>query len=100
MFDFKNHIKPHSSLAFYSPQPHPAWADAEYQGKLAFIVTAEDQAIPKGPQYGMITTIGTTQMQWIVKEMACSHCAPFLSRIDETIQLLKGFIEEFDCGKC
>jgi hypothetical protein len=96
--DFENLIKPHSSLAFYSPQPHPAWADAEHQGRLAFIVTAEDRAISKEAQYGMISTVGTAQAQRIVKEMACSHCAPFLSKINETIEFLKGFIVEFENG--
>jgi hypothetical protein len=81
-------IKPHSNLAFTSAQPHPAWADAAFHGRLAFIVTAEDRSIPKEEQYGMMAA---TQTQWIVKEMACSHCAPFVSRVEETLRMLQEF---------
>lgn len=87
-----DHIKPHSTLAFNSMQPHPAWADVEYLGKLAFIVTTKDSAIPKEAQYAMI---GATQQPWITKEMDCSHCAPFLGKADDCILLLRGLIEKF-----
>ena len=85
-------IKPHSTLAFNSVQPHPAWADVEYLGKLAFIVTTKDSAIPKEAQYAMI---GATQQSWITKEMDCSHCAPFLDKKDNCILLLRELIDRF-----
>ncbi|KAJ5247775.1 hypothetical protein N7468_002758 [Penicillium chermesinum] len=84
-------IKPHSSLAFTAPQPHPAWADEEFKGRLAFIVTANDPAVPKEAQYGMMAG---SQKEWIVKEIACSHCAPFLNRKDETLALIREVISE------
>lgn len=92
MKDLENQIRPHSTLAFTSEQPHPAWASAAYQGRLAFIVTAEDRAVPKEAQYGMMAA---SRQQWIVKEMACSHCAPFLNQIEETLRLLKELTGEF-----
>lgn len=90
--DIEKHLRPHSMLAARSPQPHPAWADAAFKGRLAFIVLTEDQAIPKEGQYGMMAATG---QQWIVKEMVCSHCAPFLNRTEETIRLVKKINEEF-----
>lgn len=87
----ENIIRPHASLAFNTPQPHPAWADPAFHGRLGFIVPTEDQSIPKEAQYGMIAA---TKQQWIVKEMGCSHFAPFLTRIEETLQLLQDFIRQ------
>ncbi|THC88927.1 hypothetical protein EYZ11_011628 [Aspergillus tanneri] len=74
-------IKPHSTLSFTSSQPYPAWAEEAFQGRLAFIVTTEDRAVPKEAQYGMMAA---TQQPWIVKEIPSSHCGPFLDRIDKT----------------
>jgi hypothetical protein len=86
-------IRPHSTLAFNSPQPAPAWADQAYAGRLAFIVTTLDKAIPEGAQRGMIAA---TQKNWMVEEMDCGHCAPFLNRIDECVRLLQGFLGVFE----
>ncbi|KAJ5286739.1 hypothetical protein N7478_002425 [Penicillium angulare] len=82
-------IKPHSTLAFTSPQPHPAWADEEFRGRLGFIVTTEDRAVPKEAQYGMMAA---TQQQWIIKEIDSSHCAPFISRIEDTVKATQEII--------
>ena len=90
--DLETSIKPHSNLAFTSPQPHPAWDDADFKGRLAFIVTTEDRAVPKDAQYGMMAA---SQQEWIVKEMACSHCGPFLNRIEETVGVLQDVIGRF-----
>ncbi|KAJ5395157.1 uncharacterized protein N7487_009460 [Penicillium crustosum] len=84
-------VRPHSTIAFTSPQPHPAWADEAFEGQLAFIVTTEDRAVPKEAQFGMMAA---TQKEWIVKEMAYSHCAPFLNRIDETVGLTREIIAQ------
>ncbi|KAL4745199.1 hypothetical protein BDW72DRAFT_208396 [Aspergillus terricola var. indicus] len=84
-------ILPHSTMAFTSPQPHPAWADEEFRGRLAFIVTVKDKAVPKEAQYGMMNATGKL---WIVKKMDCSHCAPFLDRINDTSWTLQEIIEK------
>lgn len=55
-------------------------------------MTTEDRAVPKDAQYAMMAA---TKQVWIVKEMECSHCAPFINRIDETIQLLQGLVGRF-----
>ncbi|KAJ5210070.1 hypothetical protein N7491_009882 [Penicillium cf. griseofulvum] len=85
-------VKPHSNIAFTSTQPHPAWADQEFEGRLGFIVTTEDAAVPKEAQTGMMAA---TQKAWIVKEIASSHCAPFLNRIGETVGLIREIIDQF-----
>ncbi|KAJ5088315.1 hypothetical protein N7456_011931 [Penicillium angulare] len=84
-------IKPHSTLAFTSPQPHPAWADEEFRGQLGFIVTTKDRALPKEAQYGMMAA---TQQQWITREIDSSHCAPFISRIEDTVKATQDIIAE------
>ncbi|KAL4925054.1 alpha/beta hydrolase [Aspergillus undulatus] len=91
--DFDTYLKPHSSLAFHSPQPAPAWADDAYVGRLAAIVTTTDQAVPKDAQHAMVAA---TQKKWIVSEIDSSHCAPFISRIDESVKLVLGLLRQFE----
>jgi hypothetical protein len=43
--------------------------------------------------------IAATQTDWIVEEMVCSHCAPFVDRIDECVRLLQGFLGVFEGTK-
>ncbi|GKZ38829.1 hypothetical protein AbraIFM66950_011352 [Aspergillus brasiliensis] len=90
--DLDERIKPHATLAFTSPQPAPAWAEEAFHGRLAFIVTTGDPAVPKEAQYGMMAA---TQQEWIVKEMVCSHCAPFITRIEETVRLVEECVKHF-----
>ncbi|GLA31705.1 hypothetical protein AnigIFM63326_010385 [Aspergillus niger] len=90
--DLNSYLKPHSSLAFFSPQPVPAWTDVAYAGRLAFIITAADKAVPKEAQRWMITN---TEKEFIIKEMECSHLAPFVDRIPETVGLVNGVLSVF-----
>ncbi|KAJ5493299.1 hypothetical protein N7539_002045 [Penicillium diatomitis] len=85
------HSKPHATLSFTSPQPHPAWMDDEFKGRLASVVLTEDRAVPKEAQLGMIAA---TQQPWIVKELPASHCAPFLNRIDDTVALTREILDK------
>jgi hypothetical protein len=82
-------IKPHASLAFLSAQPFLTWSDPSFTGRLAFIVSTDDQAVPKVAQYGMTSGAG---QQWIVTEMASSHCAPFMDRVTECVRVLEFII--------
>ncbi|KAE8390095.1 hypothetical protein BDV23DRAFT_183792 [Aspergillus alliaceus] len=88
-----NAIKPHASLAFFSPQPSPAWTEPAFIGRLAYLVTSEDLAVSKVVQYGMIS--GTGQ-EWHVREIISSHCAPFIDKVGETVEILKEFIQLFE----
>lgn len=86
-------LRPHSNLAFTSEQPQPAWAEAGYEGRCAYIVTGDDQAVPQAAQYGMITATGR---KWIVKEMVgSSHMAPFLTKMDVCIGFLNEILDSF-----
>ncbi|GAB1190922.1 hypothetical protein APSETT444_000089 [Aspergillus pseudonomiae] len=86
-------IKPHASLAFFSAQPSPAWVDPTFTGRLAYVVTTDDLAVPKVAQYGMIS--GTGQ-QWHVREIESSHCAPFITKVEESVEILQEFIHTFE----
>ncbi|KNG91652.1 hypothetical protein ANOM_000206 [Aspergillus nomiae NRRL 13137] len=86
-------IKPHASLAFFSAQPSPAWVDPTFTGRLAYVVTTDDLAVPKVAQYGMIS--GTGQ-QWHVREIESSHCAPFITKVAESVEILQDFIRAFE----
>ncbi|KAJ6114159.1 hypothetical protein N7512_007604 [Penicillium capsulatum] len=88
----EKNLRPHATLSFTSPQPYPAWVDGAFRGRLAFIATTEDKAVPKEAQYGMMAA---TQQQWVVKEIAVSHCAPFLDRIQRTVELTQEIVQEF-----
>jgi hypothetical protein len=85
-------LHPHSTLAFTSPQPPPAWAEADFEGRLAYIITTEDKAVPEAAQQAMIAGTGK---EWIIKKMVSSHCAPFLSRIPEFVTQLNAIVGEF-----
>ncbi|KAJ5364911.1 uncharacterized protein N7496_010624 [Penicillium cataractarum] len=85
-------LKPHATLSFTSPQPHPAWADESFGGLLAFIVTTNDRAVPKEAQFGMMTA---TEQPWVIKEILSSHCGPFLNRVQETVALTREIIDRF-----
>lgn len=90
--DLNENVKPHATLAFTSPQPAPAWAEEAFQGRLAFIVTTGDPAVPKEAQYVMMAA---TEQEWIIKGIDSSHCAPFIDRIDETVRLVEECVKEF-----
>jgi hypothetical protein len=85
-------LHPHSTLAFISPQPPPAWAEADFEGRLAYIITTEDKAVPEAAQQAMIAGTGK---EWIIKKIASSHCAPFLSRIPEFVMQVNAIVAEF-----
>ncbi|KAE8375739.1 hypothetical protein BDV26DRAFT_283214 [Aspergillus bertholletiae] len=86
-------IQPHASLAFFSAQPSPAWLDPAFAGRLAYVVTTEDLAVPKVAQYGMM--MGTGQ-QWHVREIESSHCAPFITKVGQSVEILQEFIQAFE----
>ena len=86
-------LKPHATLAFNSPQPPLAWSDGNYKGCLGYIVATEDLAVPKAAQEGMMADTG---QEWIVREIAGSHNAPFLSKVSETLLHLQSMIDSFE----
>lgn len=90
---YVSQILPHALLAFKSPARKPAWSDAGFDGRLAYLVCTEDRAIPQFAQHAMMQGIGKS---WIVQELEGSHSAPFLSKIREAVEALEGFVRSFD----
>jgi hypothetical protein len=59
-----------------SEQPPSAWTESAFDNRCAYIITGNDQAVPKAAQLQMIERTGK---EWIVREiLGCSHMAPFL----------------------
>ena len=85
-------LQPHATLAFKSPSPAPAWTDAAFRGRLAYIVCTEDRAIPK---VGQETMMLLTKQQWIVKELQGSHISAFLLKEQESTKMIESFVESF-----
>ncbi|KAL9120726.1 MAG: hypothetical protein Q9187_002714 [Circinaria calcarea] len=85
-------LEPHATLAFKSPSPAPAWADPDFEGRLAYIVCTEDEAIVKAGQEAMMQYSG---QHFMVKELQGSHMAPFLLKSRQTAEMVTGFIKSF-----
>lgn len=85
-------LHPHALLPFKSPAPPPAWSEPGFEGRLAYLICAQDRAIPRFAQEAMMQSIG---QKWHVKELDCSHSAPFLSRTNETLKALESFVQIF-----
>ena len=68
-------MRPQSMNAFMSPSPAPAWADAAYTGRCAYIRCTQDAAIPVFAQDLMLKMSG---VDWIIHTMETGH-SPFLS---------------------
>ena len=85
-------LKPHANLAFKSPQPPLAWSDGTFKGRLGYIVTTKDVAVPVQAQQAMMAG---TEQEWIVKEIKCGHNAPFLDRISEAISHIDDMVRYF-----
>lgn len=79
-------LLPHAWSAFTTPGPPPAWADAAYSGRRAYIRCANDRAIPVFAQDLMVEGSGVA---WVVKKFDCSH-SPFLC---QPAELAASFIE-------
>lgn len=85
-------LVPHALLAFKSPAPVPAWTDPGFEGRLAYLVCTEDQAIPKFGQEAMMQGTG---MDWNVKEIVGSHNSPFMKKTQEAVKAVEELVEQF-----
>lgn len=77
--------------SFTSPIPRATWDSDEYQGRVAFIRTLNDAAIPLPVQQMMLDGTGA---QWVVKDIESGH-SPQISQPENLtailIELAKGF---------
>lgn len=77
--------------SFTSPIPRATWDSNEYQGRVAFIRTLNDAAIPLQVQQMMIDGSGA---EWVVKDIESGH-SPQISQPEKLtsilVDLAKGF---------
>lgn len=74
-------LLPQAEKALSSPSGPPAWSDAVYDGKRAYIQTEQDNTIPFVAQDAMVTYSG---VKWDIKKLNSSH-SPFLSHTKEVV---------------
>ncbi|KAF2791431.1 alpha/beta-hydrolase [Melanomma pulvis-pyrius CBS 109.77] len=79
-------ILPQSEPALSSPSGPPAWPDAVYNQKRAYIQTLLDHTIPFAAQDAMVTYSGVT---WDTIQLNSSH-SPFLSHTKEVADYIIG----------
>lgn len=85
-------LVPFALQAFTAPAPAPAWSEPGWEGRLAYLVCTEDQAIPRFGQEAMM--VGT-RSRWTVREMVGSHNAPFSKYAEDASGIVGEFIEGF-----
>lgn len=77
--------------SFTSPVPRASWDSDEFKGRVAFIRTINDAAIPLAVQQMMLDGTG---VEWIVRDIESGH-SPQLSKPEELagilVELVKGF---------
>ncbi|MCJ1311313.1 hypothetical protein MMC25_004984 [Agyrium rufum] len=95
------HTKVISTLRDQSQQSFTAgagpvyYADPSYNGRRAYIRTADDQAIPAFGQDAMVQASG---VEWITKKFDTSH-SPFLSKPKELAETLVSLAADFEKAK-
>jgi hypothetical protein len=77
-------LKPQSIISLASAVPPSAWAEPEFEGKIAFIKCLEDYCLPGFLQDLFVERSGVS---WKVRELDTGH-SPFASKPDETAQLI------------
>lgn len=77
--------------SFTSPCPRATWDSSEYKGRVAYIRTLDDAAIPLQIQQMMIDGTGVS---WTVKDIKSGHSAQIAQPEELTnmlVELAKGF---------
>ncbi|KAF2641597.1 alpha/beta-hydrolase [Massarina eburnea CBS 473.64] len=82
---------PHALAAFETPASSPAWAEAAYDGKRAYIRTLEDQCNPLFIQDAWLEKTG---VKWDTVDLKTSHC-PFISSPGEVADVTQKFIQKW-----
>lgn len=82
-----------SMTSFHSPVPRASWDQAGYEGRIAYIKTTKDKAVPLHVQNMFIESSG---VGWITEEIDASH-SPSLSRPVELARIIVNLAERFAC---
>jgi hypothetical protein len=78
--------------SFVSPCPRATWQDDEYKGRVAYIRTLNDAAIPLPVQQNMLDGTGA---KWIIKDIESGH-SPQLSQPERLTGMLVELAKEFE----
>ncbi|KAF2866641.1 hypothetical protein BDV95DRAFT_611692 [Massariosphaeria phaeospora] len=78
--------------SFTSPCPRATWDSEEFKGRVAYIRTANDAAIPLHVQQMMIDGTG---VEWIVKDIESSH-SPQLAQPERLTEMLVDLAKGFE----
>lgn len=78
--------------SFTSPCPRASWDSDEYKGRVAFIRTLNDAAIPAQVQQMMLDGTGA---EWIVKDIETGH-SPQVSKPEELAKLVVELSQGFE----
>jgi hypothetical protein len=70
--------------SFTSAVPRASWDGDDFKGRVAFIRTTDDRAIPLEVQQMMLDGTG---VEWIVRDIESGH-SPQLSRPEELVRIL------------
>ncbi|KAH7394352.1 hypothetical protein BKA66DRAFT_606552 [Pyrenochaeta sp. MPI-SDFR-AT-0127] len=78
--------------SFTTPVPPASWKSEEYKGRVAFIRTLKDAAIPLPVQQMMIDGTG---VEWIIKDIDSGH-SPQISQPEKLTELLVDLAKGFE----
>ncbi|KAE9393790.1 alpha/beta-hydrolase [Gymnopus androsaceus JB14] len=82
-------LRPHSMNAFETPPGPSATTEPELKGRLAFLKTTQDKALPPAAQDMFMELVESMDgVKWLRKEIEASH-SPFLSKPEETARILE-----------
>lgn len=84
-------MTPHAMAAFETPAPAPAWAEAAFDGRRAFIRTLDDQC---NPLFLQDMWLEKSVVTWDVADLKTSHC-PFISSPEEVVAKTLAFIDKW-----
>jgi len=84
-------LQPQGLLAVESPAAAPAWAEASFSGRLAFLRCTQDQALPPFLQDMFVNKSGA---QWDVKEIEAGH-SPWASKPADVVKYVESWATEW-----
>ncbi|KAF9760657.1 hypothetical protein IL306_004208 [Fusarium sp. DS 682] len=87
-------LRPQSMAANMGIVPPQAWQEDSYKGRLGYVKTTEDVAIPLVDQESMIAQSGGSEV-WNTRVLEGSGHSPQLSRPGEVSQAVNSLIQDF-----
>ncbi|KAE8370237.1 Alpha/Beta hydrolase protein [Aspergillus caelatus] len=78
-------------ISFSSPCPEPSWDTEAFRGRVAYIHTLKDHAVPYEAQVAMVQATG---VKWITREVAAGHSVQ-LSAPEELTRIILELAEQF-----